>query len=39
MKKIHISADREYDVHVDVEAQPTIENLAEKRSRVAVFFS
>lgn len=39
MKKIHISADREYDVLVDVEAQSSIEELASNRSRVAVFFS
>lgn len=39
MKKIHISADREYDVVIDTEAQSSIEELASNRSRVALFFS
>ena len=39
MKKIHISADREYDVLIDVAAQLSIEDIASSRSRVAVFFS
>lgn len=39
MKKIHISADREYDVVIDVDARTSIEAISSTRSRVAVFFS
>ena len=39
MKKIHLSADREYDVFIDVAAQSSIEKIASNRSRVAIFFS
>ena len=39
MKKIHISADREYDIFIDVLSSSSIEDIASNRSRVAIFFS
>jgi len=39
MKKIHISADREYDVLLDVDSHSLIQEISAKRTRVAIFFS
>jgi 3-dehydroquinate synthase len=39
VKKIHIAADREYDVLLDVDSQSIIQELSAKRTRVAIFFS
>ena len=39
MNRIHISADREYDVVIDVDYQSSIQSLAANRTRVAIFFS
>ena len=39
MKKIHISADREYDVMIDADYIAELKSLAEDRARVAIIFS
>ena len=39
MKKIHISADREYDVLIDVDYLAALSDRAQGRARVAVVFS
>ena len=39
MKKIHISADREYDVLIDTPFLDSLKEVAASRSRVAIFFS
>jgi 3-dehydroquinate synthase len=39
MKKIHVRADREYDVLIDTPFQSAIEDSAKDRTRVAIFFS
>ena len=39
MKKIHISADREYDVMIDADYIAELKSLAEGRARVAIIFS
>ena len=39
MKKIHVSADREYDVLIDVEYLKELSELSQGRTRVAVVFS
>jgi len=39
MKRIHISADRDYDVVIDVNSQTLIQELSATRTRVAIFFS
>lgn len=39
MKKIHISADREYDVCIDVDFVTELVELAKDRARVAIVFS
>jgi len=39
MRRIPVSADREYNVDIDVLFQPAIEELSKDRSRVGVFFS
>jgi 3-dehydroquinate synthase len=39
MKKIHVSADREYEVLVDVEYKSELIELAKDRTRVAIVFS
>lgn len=39
MKKIHISADREYDARIDVDFVAELVGLAKDRARVAIVFS
>jgi 3-dehydroquinate synthase len=39
MKKIHISADREYDVLIDADYRAELKSLAKDRARVAIIFS
>lgn len=39
MKSIHVSADREYDVFIDVSFQAELKSLLDNRTRVAVIFS
>jgi 3-dehydroquinate synthase len=39
VKKIHISADRDYDVIIDVDSKTLIQELSATRTRVAIFFS
>jgi 3-dehydroquinate synthase len=39
MKRIHISADREYDVIIDADFQALIQEFSANRTRVAIFFS
>lgn len=39
MKKIHVSADREYDVAIDISYHEALSNLAQGRTRVAIIFS
>ena len=39
MKSIHVSADREYDVFIDVSFQAELQLLLDNRTRVAVIFS
>ena len=39
MKRIHVSADREYDVYVDVDFNAELIGLSKERTRVAIVFS
>jgi len=39
VNKVHISADREYDVLIDIPFQREVERISAGRARVAVFFS
>lgn len=39
MKTIHVSADREYDVYVDVDFKAELIDLSKERTRVAIVFS
>ena len=39
MKAIHVSADREYDVLIDISYQEAVRDLAQGRTRVAIVFS